>query len=78
MIGLEIGAPVILALVLVDVAFGFIARAVPQMNVFVVGIPAKILVGFAAIGASLAFVAGDIGTLAQQAMTQTLIALRIH
>src|SRR4051812_16876444 len=59
-VGLEIGAPVIIALVLVDIAFGLIARTVPQMNVFVVGLPGKILVGFAAIGASLAFVTGDL------------------
>ena len=53
-IGLELGAPVIIALVLVDVAFALVARAVPQMNVFVVGLPGKILVGFGAIAASLA------------------------
>ena len=44
-IGLEIAAPVLVALVITDAAFGLVARAVPQMNVFVVGMPAKILVG---------------------------------
>jgi flagellar biosynthesis protein FliR len=34
-----------------------VARAVPQMNVFMVGIPAKILLGFGVIAASLPFVA---------------------
>jgi flagellar biosynthetic protein FliR len=29
-----------------EVAMGFIVRAIPQMNVFVVGIPLKILLGF--------------------------------
>ena len=47
MIGLEISAPVVIALVITDAAFGLIARAVPQMNMFFVGLPAKILVGFA-------------------------------
>jgi flagellar biosynthetic protein FliR len=28
-----------------DIAMGFIARTVPQMNVFIVGLPLKILVG---------------------------------
>jgi flagellar biosynthetic protein FliR len=77
-IGLEIGAPVIIALVLVDIAFGLIARTVPQMNVFVVGLPGKILVGFAAIGASLTFVTGDLETLLTQAVLHSLEALRVH
>ena len=78
LIGLEIGAPVIIALVLVDVALGLVARAVPQMNVFVVGLPAKILVGFAAIGASLAFVTGDLESLLQGAIMHSLQALRVR
>ncbi len=28
-----------------DIAMGFIARTVPQMNVFVVGMPVKIILG---------------------------------
>ena len=47
MVGLEIAAPVVIALVVTDAAFGLISRAVPQMNVFFVGLPAKILIGFA-------------------------------
>ena len=56
-IGLEVVAPVLLALVLTDMALGLISRAVPQMNVFFVGIPAKILVAFGVAAASLPFVA---------------------
>ena len=77
-IGLEIGAPVIIALVLVDIALALVARTVPQMNVFIVGLPAKILVGFAAIGASLAFVTGDLEALLQQTVMHTLAMLRVH
>ncbi|HEY4348135.1 MAG TPA: flagellar biosynthetic protein FliR [Gaiellaceae bacterium] len=77
-VGLEIGAPVVIALTLVDVAFALMARTVPQMNVFVVGMPAKILVGFAAIGASLAFVTGDLEGLLQQGVMTTLNALKVH
>ena len=57
LIGLEVTAPVLLALVLTDMALGMIARAVPQMNVFFVGAPAKIMVAFAVAAASLPFVA---------------------
>lgn len=44
-ISFKIAAPVIGAILIADVAFGIMARTVPQMNIFVVGIPAKILIG---------------------------------
>lgn len=45
----QIAAPVLVTLLLVDVVLGIIARVVPQMNVFFVGIPLKIGVGLVAI-----------------------------
>lgn len=45
-IAFQIAIPIVGALFLVDVALGMIARTVPQLNVFVVGIPLKIFVGF--------------------------------
>jgi flagellar biosynthesis protein FliR len=56
-VGIEIVAPVLLALLLTDVALGLVSRAVPQMNVLFVGMPAKIMVAFAVTAASLPFVA---------------------
>lgn len=41
----KIALPAIVTLFLLDVAFGIMARTVPQMNVFMVGMPAKIIVG---------------------------------
>ena len=55
---LQVAAPVVLALVLTDAAFGLVTRVVPQLNVFSVGLPAKVLVGIVVIGATLPFVAG--------------------
>ena len=55
---LQVAAPVVLALVLTDAAFGLVSRVVPQLNVFAVGAPAKVLVGLLLIGASLPFVTG--------------------
>jgi flagellar biosynthesis protein FliR len=43
----QIGAPVIGALLVTDVTLGVISRAVPQMNVFIVGLPLKIIVALA-------------------------------
>lgn len=45
-LALKIAAPVVFCLLLTTVALGITARTVPQMNVFVVGMPLKIALGF--------------------------------
>jgi flagellar biosynthetic protein FliR len=45
----QIAAPVLITLLLTDVVLGIVARVVPQMNVFYVGIPLKIAAGMIAI-----------------------------
>lgn len=45
-IAFQMAMPIVGSLFLVDVALGMIARAVPQVNVFVIGFPIKIFVGF--------------------------------
>lgn len=77
-IGLAVAAPVLVALALVDLALALVARTVPQMNVFIVGLPAKILVGFGAIAASLPFVTGHLQDQLQQAVFEALGALRVR
>jgi len=49
----KIAAPVTAALFLTDTALAFVARSVPQMNVFVVGFPLKIGVGLSLLLISL-------------------------
>lgn len=44
-IAVKISAPIVVALMITNVAMGFIARTVPQMNVFIVGMPLNIMVG---------------------------------
>ena len=56
-IAIQVGAPVIAALLLASVAFGLIARTVPQMNVFIVAMPLKIGVGLLFLGFSLPYLA---------------------
>lgn len=67
-IGIQVGAPVIAALLITSVAFGLIARTVPQMNVFIVAMPLKIGVGLLFLGFGLPYfsvflenVFGDLG-----------------
>ncbi len=54
---LEIGAPVLAALLITDVAFGVVSRVVPQLNIFAVGFPTKVAVAMLVVAASLPFVA---------------------
>ncbi len=52
---LEIGAPVLGALFLTEVALALTSRFVPQANVFAVGLPVKVLVALLAAGGALVF-----------------------
>jgi flagellar biosynthesis protein FliR len=52
-IALRIALPATAALLLADVALAVIARSVPQLNVFVVGLPAKVAVGFLLLAITL-------------------------
>jgi flagellar biosynthetic protein FliR len=78
LLGVEIAAPVLIALGLVDIALALIARTVPQLNVFIVGLPGKIFVGLGAIAASLPFVTGHLQDDLQQAVFQALQTLGGH
>lgn len=55
---LRIAAPVVGAIFLTDVALGVLARTVPQLNVFIVGFPAKLTVGLVAMMAVLPVAVG--------------------
>jgi flagellar biosynthetic protein FliR len=74
---LEVAGPVMLALILTDAAFGVVSRVVPQLNVFAVGFPAKVVVGLLLVAATLPFVAGWISGELQQDVGSALQALRV-
>lgn len=44
-IGFQMSAPFILTILVVDIVLGLLSRAMPSMNIFVLGMPAKIFVG---------------------------------
>lgn len=50
---LRVAMPVMVALFLADLGLGFVARTVPQMNILMVGMPLKVIVGVLVLGASL-------------------------
>ncbi len=49
LLSLQVGAPAVGTLFLTNIALGVLARTVPQMNVFMIGFPVKIFVGFIAL-----------------------------
>lgn len=51
--GLVLAAPVVFALLLVDVGLGIASRTMPQLNIFTVGIPVKIVAGLLLFAATL-------------------------
>jgi flagellar biosynthesis protein FliR len=55
---LEVAAPVVMALLITDVAFGMVSRVVPQMNVFSVAFPLKVGVSLLVVMATLPFLGG--------------------
>ena len=48
-VGFRLAAPIVFTTLLTDVALGIISKAMPQINVFMVGMPLKILVGIVII-----------------------------
>ena len=45
LIGVSVSMPVVGAILVLDVALGVLVKAVPQMNIFVVGMPVKVFIG---------------------------------
>lgn len=55
-IGLKIAIPIVLIIIITDLTLGLIARTVPQLNVMVLGLPVKILVGLTCFSFALPFI----------------------
>lgn len=45
LIAFQMAAPIVVAMFLTDVGLGLLARSAPQFNIFVIGVPVKIIVG---------------------------------
>ena len=52
-IGLKIAIPIVLIIILTDLCMGLVSRAVPQINVMILGMPVKFLVGLIAVAIGL-------------------------
>lgn len=54
-VALQIGAPVIVSLLITSAALGLVARTIPQMNIFIVAMPLKIAIGLIFLAMSLPY-----------------------
>lgn len=52
-IGLKIAIPIILVLLICDLTMGLVARTVPQLNIMILGMPVKILIGLGCLAFAL-------------------------
>ena len=66
---IAIALPALLSLILVNLAFGMVTKAAPQMNIFAVGFPVTILVGFVLILVTLPALGDQFQGLASSAFT---------
>src|SRR3546814_14535517 len=60
---IECAAPLLAALFLADVALGLLSRAAPEMHVFVLGLPVKLLLTLTLTGLALPLLPGAVSTL---------------
>jgi flagellar biosynthetic protein FliR len=74
---IKIGAPVIISLFLTDVLLGIIAKMVPQVNVFFVGMPLTVGIGLVLLIASLPFFVFVFGKLIDTFEAETVQLLRL-
>lgn len=54
-VGLQIGAPLIVAMMAANFSIGLVARSVPQVNIFIVGFPFTIALGLLLLALSFPF-----------------------
>lgn len=73
----RIGAPVIVTLFLVELSFGIMSRMIPQANVFVDAIPAKILITVLMLGLSLGYIVPSIASLFRGLETDFIRVIRM-
>lgn len=55
--GIALVAPAVITLLLIDVSMAVMARTMPQVNIFIIGLPLKIFVGLSITALSMPFLA---------------------
>jgi flagellar biosynthetic protein FliR len=74
--GTRLAAPVVTALLLVEIVMGLIARAAPQLNLLVVGTPVRLLIGMLALSAGIQVVPGVVSGATTPALEAAIRLMR--
>ncbi|MFT4034981.1 MAG: flagellar biosynthetic protein FliR [Patulibacter sp.] len=74
---LQVAAPVLLALILADAGFGLVSRVVPQLNIFSVGLPVKVIVGLLLLGVTLPLFGTWVQRELERSVSAALHSLRV-
>jgi flagellar biosynthetic protein FliR len=68
-----IALPVMVTLLFINIGIGVITRAAPSLNIFAVGLPATIAIGFLVLIMSMANIGARLQWLWTQGLTQTRV-----
>jgi flagellar biosynthetic protein FliR len=63
--GLRLAAPMLAALLILLIALAILARVVPEMDIFFISFPLRILLGFVMLVIFVPFIDGFVGEMAQ-------------
>jgi flagellar biosynthetic protein FliR len=77
MMAIKIAAPVIATLFLTTLAMGLVARLAPQMNIFMLSLPATLGVGLLVLAWALPYVLGGLRILFEQLGRDFLLVIRL-
>lgn len=67
--GVQLSLPIVAALLITNMALGILTRAAPQLNIFGIGFPITISVGFSMIALTLPYLATPIGRLMHEGIS---------
>ncbi len=76
LVGVLLSLPVVVAILIANVAFGILTRAAPQLNIFAVGFPITILAGFLLLLLALPYVQPHVARLWETGALQALELLQ--
>jgi len=75
-LGVRLAAPVMVVLLIVEVALGLMSRAAPSLNVMALGTPIRLLVGLLVVAALIPVVPGLVTRFVSTVMELGLAAAR--
>ena len=76
LVGMKIAMPVTFAVLLTNVGLGILARTMPQLNIFVVGIPMHIMIGLAVLALVMPFYVMFLGVMFEEMYGHISVAIQ--